>query len=144
MLTYTAFTGAAATRRFRVIATEELLVGNRIWPLRLVEICALTGVSDRTLRICCREHLGMGPIRYMWLRRMHLARRALTRADRTTATVTQVATRFGFGELGRFSVEYRALFGESPSASLRQPLPMLGSQDHALALRQISDGGSVS
>jgi hypothetical protein len=27
---------------------------------------------------------------------------------------------FGFCELGRFSVEYRALFGESPSTSLQR------------------------
>jgi AraC-like DNA-binding protein len=52
---------------------------------------------------------------------MHLARRALIRADPATATVTGVATEYGFWELGRFSVQYRALFGESPSASLRHP-----------------------
>ena len=35
--------------------------------------------------------------------------------------VTRVATDHGFWELGRFSVAYRALFGESPSKSLRRP-----------------------
>ena len=63
----------------------------------------------------------MGPIRYLSLRRMHLARRALLRADPSTATVTRVATDHGFWELGRFSVAYRGLFGESPSESLRRP-----------------------
>ena len=64
----------------------------------------------------------MGPVRYLWLRRMHLARRSLLRADAGTVNVTTVATEYGFWELGRFSVEYRALFGESPSAALRRPL----------------------
>ena len=63
----------------------------------------------------------MGPIRYLWLRRMHLARRALRMAEPTTTTVTRIATGYGFWELGRFSVSYRALFGETPSASLRRP-----------------------
>jgi AraC-like DNA-binding protein len=116
------FTDGAATRHSRVISRfEELLEANRDWPLHLAEICGATGVSDRTLRICCHEHLGMGPLRYMWLRRMHLARRALVSADRATATVTEIATYFGFCELGRFSAEYRGLFGELPSASLRRP-----------------------
>jgi AraC-like DNA-binding protein len=63
----------------------------------------------------------MGPIRYLSLRRMHLVRRALLRADPSTATVTRLATDHGFWELGRFSVAYRALFDESPSESLRRP-----------------------
>jgi AraC-like DNA-binding protein len=33
-------------------------------------------------------------------------------------TVTEIATGFGFLELGRFSVEYRKAFGESPSQTL--------------------------
>jgi AraC-like DNA-binding protein len=119
--TLATFADGAATRHSRVIARfEELLEANRDWPLHLAEICTATGVSDRTLRICCHEHLGMGPIRYMWLRRMHLVRRALVSADRATATVTEIATYFGFCELGRFSAEYRGLFGELPSASLRR------------------------
>jgi AraC-like DNA-binding protein len=100
---------------------EEFLEANPNTPLYLTEICAAIGVAERTLRAACEEHLGMGPIRYLSLRRMHLVRRALLRADPSTATVTRLATDHGFWELGRFSVTYRTLFGESPSESLRRP-----------------------
>ena len=63
----------------------------------------------------------MGPIRYLWLRRMHQAHRALIQTAPGTATVTKIATDNGFWELGRFAVEYGALFGEAPSATLRRP-----------------------
>jgi AraC-like DNA-binding protein len=99
---------------------EEFLASNCDQPVYLSEICAATGVSESTLRRCCQEHLGMSPVRYLWLRRMSLARAALIRADPATANVTGIATDHGFCELGRFSVEYRALFGESPSATLRR------------------------
>jgi AraC-like DNA-binding protein len=90
--------------------------------LYLPEICKAIRVPERTLRLCCQEHLGMGPKRYLMLRRMHLARRAMRRATLGETTVTEVATRYGFWQLGRFAVEYRALFGEPPSATLhRQP-----------------------
>jgi AraC-like DNA-binding protein len=109
-------------RHLAIVALfEEMLAANHDQPLYLAEICAAIGVSERTFRFICQEHLGMGPIRYLTLRRMHLAQQALILADPTKSTVTQIATEFGFWELGRFSVEYRALFGEAPSASLRRP-----------------------
>jgi AraC-like DNA-binding protein len=100
---------------------EQALAANSGEPLYLAEICAVVGASERVLRLSCEEHLGMGPIRYLWLRRMHLARRALLRSDPANTTVTQIATDHGFWELGRFSVAYTSLFGESPSATLRKP-----------------------
>lgn len=112
--------GSRSNRRHgaTVSRLEDLLAANSGRPLHLAEICATIGVSERTLRLCCQEHLGMGPIQYLWLRRMNLAHAALVGAPPGTATVTDVATRFGFWELGRFSVAYRTLFGESPSQTL--------------------------
>jgi AraC-like DNA-binding protein len=106
----------AVMRRF-----EQLAEAHQAEPLYLPETCAALGVTHRTLRLHCQEHLGMGPHRYLWLRRMHLARRALALADGTTRTVTEIANDHGFGELGRFAVSYRQLFGESPSVTLRRP-----------------------
>jgi AraC-like DNA-binding protein len=102
-------------RRFRRVVEE-----NPEEPLYIPEICKAIRVSSRTLQACCQEHLGMGPKHYLLLRRLHLARRALREAAPDSATVTDMATRFGFWQLGRFAVEYQSLFGESPSATLRR------------------------
>jgi AraC-like DNA-binding protein len=88
--------------------------------LSLSELCATLGISGRTLRACCQQHLGMGPDRYLRLRRLNLARRALLRAVPTGSTVKEIFSRFGFQEPGRFAVVYRTLFGESPSVTLRR------------------------
>ena len=103
-----------------MVRFEQLLEANQGKSLYVAEICAAIGVSDRTLRAHCQEHLGMSPHRYLWLRRMHLARRKLALADPATTTVTVIANDLGFGELGRFAVLYRKLFGEAPSATLRR------------------------
>jgi transcriptional regulator GlxA family with amidase domain len=100
---------------------EEFLEANRDRPLYLTEICAAIGVAERTLRAACQEHMGMGPIRFLTLRRMHLVRQALLRADPSRDTVTRIVTDHGFWELGRFSVAYRGLFAETPSETLRRP-----------------------
>ena len=100
---------------------EGLLTANPDRPLYLAEICTTIGISERTLRLCCQQHLGMGPIQYLWLRRMNLAHGALVRGSATLTTVTDVATAYGFWELGRFAVAHRTLFGEPPSATLSRP-----------------------
>jgi AraC-like DNA-binding protein len=104
-----------------IVRLEQFLEANPDRPIYLTEICGVIGTAERTLRAACEEHLGMGPIRYLTLRRMHLVRRALLRADPSKSTVTRIATDHGFWELGRLSVAYRRLFGESPSETLRHP-----------------------
>jgi AraC-like DNA-binding protein len=99
---------------------EQFLGENRDLPLYMTDICAAIGVSERTLRLHCAERIGVSPHRYLWLRRMHQVQRALTIADPADVTVTEVAMNHGFWELGRFSVAYRRLFGQSPSATLKQ------------------------
>lgn len=113
---------AGCLRRDRVVARfEEYLEENQGRSLHLAEICGAIGTAERTLRGACEEHLGMGPIRFLTLRRMHLARRALLRSDPADTSVTRIATEHGFWELGHFAVAYRELFGETPSTSLRLP-----------------------
>jgi methylphosphotriester-DNA--protein-cysteine methyltransferase len=108
-------------RRHGAVMTrfEEFLEAHPDQPLYLTEICSAIGVAERTLRIICEERWGVGPIRFLTLRRMNLVRWSLLRADPSKETVT--VTDHGFWELGRFSVTYRTLFGESPSETLRRP-----------------------
>ena len=103
-------------RRFRRVLEEH---PDR--PIYVPEICSAIGVPDRTLRLCCQEHLAMSPKQYLMRRRMNLVRKALLAAV-TETTVTEIATRFGFWHLGRFSAGYQAVFGELPSTTLARRL----------------------
>lgn len=114
---------AAAQRRHSLImrrfhrAVEE----NAEEPIYMPELCSLIGVPERTLRVCCQEQLGMSPKHYLILRRMHLARRVLRDGPPGMTSVTEVATRYGFWQFGRFAGAYKSLFGEAPSTTLRRP-----------------------
>ena len=107
---------ATIMRRFHTVIEERLSE-----PLYLPELCKEIGTSERTLRACCEEHLGMGPKRYLLLRRMNMVQRALRRGTAAQTTVTDTATRYGFWQFGRFASEYKLLFGELPSATLARP-----------------------
>ena len=86
----------------------------------LPELCKEVGASERTLRACCHKHLGMGPKRYLRVLRMNMFRKALQESTTATATVTEIATSYGFWQFGRLAAEYKALFGEAPSATLQR------------------------
>ncbi len=82
-------------------------------------LCAMTGASYATLERGYREIYGMAPQAHIKALRLSRARKQLRQPDATT-TVTEVAVRWGFFELGRFSVQYRQRFGETPSDTLRK------------------------
>jgi transcriptional regulator GlxA family with amidase domain len=87
-------------------------------PLHISVLCRALAVSERTLRKAFHKIHGVPPCRHLRISRLSQARRALLSADGNLVTVTEIATCFGFVELGRFSVEYRKMFGESPSQTL--------------------------
>jgi transcriptional regulator GlxA family with amidase domain len=89
-------------------------------PLHISALCRALAVSERTLRKAFHKIHGVPPCRHLRMLRLSRARRALLTADCKQATVTEIATYFGFVELGRFSVEYRKIFGESPSQTLHR------------------------
>ncbi|HTI80552.1 MAG TPA: helix-turn-helix domain-containing protein [Acetobacteraceae bacterium] len=114
----------AAVRSHQTIMRRfhRILEANAGEPLYVPDVCVAIGVSERTLRSCCQEHLDMGPKQFLLLRRIHLAHRALIASDSVETTVTDIATQFGFWQFGRFASAYRVIFGEPPSATLRRPM----------------------
>ena len=107
-------------RHAKIMARFENVLASSEGALRSVpEIAAVIGVSERTLRKCCEEFLGMSPGQYARLRRLNLVRTALRRADPATTSVAAIARQYGISELGRFAVAYRTMFGETPSTTLR-------------------------
>jgi transcriptional regulator GlxA family with amidase domain len=103
-----------------VLRFEDVLADHPNRQLHVPELCALIGVTERTLPSCCAGFLGISPSRYMLLRRLKAVRIALRDADPATASVAEIAGGCGFTELERFAGVYRTAFGEAPSTTLRR------------------------
>jgi AraC-like DNA-binding protein len=103
---------------------ENLLQARGGPACRVDKLPAALGVSDRHLRKCCADDLGMSPASYIQLRALHRVHDILRWGEPEAIRVSQVARLNGFRALGAFAARYRALFGELPSATLRRPLPM--------------------
>lgn len=110
-----ALPNTAPTRRRVARAAEEVLRSRLDDPPSLTNLCELIGASERTLHHAFQESFGMTPKNYLRALQLNAAHRRLRRGQ---ATVTEVAADLGLFHFGRFSTEYRAMFGETPSATL--------------------------
>ena len=110
--------GVSYGARLRVArAAEEVLRARLDDPPSLTELCHILKVPERTLHAAFHEGFGMAPKAYLRALRLSAAHRRLARC---AGSVTEVATDLGFFHFGRFSGEYRGMFGECPSETLRR------------------------
>jgi AraC-like DNA-binding protein len=107
-----------ASRQAVVERAEAFVQAHLDQPVRLAGLCPLLGVSERTLRNAFYGVRGAGPKRSLLAARLHGVRLALSAEHSAPITVTQIATRHGFSDLGRFAAAYRHAFGETPSETL--------------------------
>jgi AraC-like DNA-binding protein len=113
----TAPTPAPSPRSVRRVV--DYIHANAHQPITLEDLVTVSGVAGRTLFKHFHAFKGMGPMAYLRRIRMERVRDALVMAG-PGDTVTGIALRWNFHELGRFAGAYRRIFGESPSATLRR------------------------
>jgi AraC family transcriptional regulator, ethanolamine operon transcriptional activator len=110
--------GRPATRTDPLRRAEEYLTAHLAEPVTVSELSRAVGVPVRTLHSGFRRSLGLPPKTYGRVLRLNAARVDLRKAG-PGVTVSQVAIRWGFFHLGNFAADYRRMFGESPSETLR-------------------------
>lgn len=91
--------------------------------IRIGDICRATGVSERTLQYAFQAEYGLTPIQFVCVKRLTYARRELLRARPSIGAVARIARDSGYGHGGQFASDYRGLFGERPSETLRRVRP---------------------
>ena len=109
----------ARSHRAILARFEDRLCAKRVQ--HASEISTALDIPERTMLACCNSHLGMGPGRYLRLRRMQAVHRVLQGTDPRVTSLSDVAMGHGIRDLGRFAQAYHALYGEFPSDTLRGP-----------------------
>lgn len=96
----------------------ELMMGHADEPMSILEVCSHVGASRRKLNYCFQDVLGTTPIKYLRTLRLNSVRRSLRQACPGT-TVQDVASHWGFWHLSQFAQDYKKLFGELPSTTIK-------------------------
>jgi AraC family ethanolamine operon transcriptional activator len=115
----------ASSRRRALDRAIAFLRDADLASVRVGDLCRATAVTQRTLEYGFQEGLGLSPLRFLRLLRLHAARRELAAAEAGSTTIADIADRLGLLHHSRFATEYADLFGEMPSETLaRKPLPV--------------------
>jgi len=105
--------------RARIVRlAREHIRENLAKPIHMRDLAVAAGTSVRTLHRSFVEVLEETPHGFVRRLRLHRIRRELVSGSEISGTVASVAGRWSPGrDLGRLSGHYRALFGETPSAT---------------------------
>jgi AraC-like DNA-binding protein len=113
--------GGAMERHADVINRFDLLLETDFDRQPTIKgISAAIGVSERTLITHCKRFFGMGPLDYMQLRGLNLARASFRRNDPAPINVADTSWRYGFSDARLFTIKYQRIFGETPTATLQR------------------------
>lgn len=122
--------------RYQLIKqAEEMMIENLNYPWTIQDLCEKLYVSQRTLRYAFQECLGMSPMTYLKTQRLQQVQRQLKASRPNQTTVTDIAVQFGFWHMGQFAQDYRKMFGECPSETLRY--------GHQHSQRNLEEGDSM-
>ncbi|GLQ74039.1 AraC family transcriptional regulator [Vibrio penaeicida] len=97
---------------------QEYMEAHAHEPISVELLAQVCGISIRSLYSGFKDFVGTTPMQYLRNLRLDHVRNDLLTSEATS--VTSVAMRWGFSHMGRFSAEYKARFGESPSQTFRK------------------------
>ena len=106
------------TRDIALKRVEDYLEAFPNLPHTVRDICRVASVSERTMEYAFRERFGISPKSYLLAKRLNGVRRELKNGDPVSATITNLATQWGFWHMGQFAKDYRKFFGELPSETI--------------------------
>jgi AraC family ethanolamine operon transcriptional activator len=114
--------GRIGSRQQRLWRAQAYLLADLDRPFRLSELATATHCSERYLQITFAQAYGVGPMEWFRAVRLKAVHRELRERGSGDTRIAEVAMRWGFTDLGRFSTAYRQLFGETPSQTLKRAL----------------------
>lgn len=119
----------SASASFIVAQCHRMVAGSGDSPPSVEELCLRLRTSRRTLQNSFRQVADATPVHYLRCVRLNAVRRQLMSTRAVDLNIAQAAADRGFNHLSHFAQQYKALFGELPSQTLRGELAILRKQD---------------
>jgi len=111
---------ALSCRPRHIKRAEEYIRSNYQEQIHIGLLAKEIGITPRSLQMGFSQYLNTSPTTYIKNMRLKKAREHLTGPDAGEISITEIADLCGFNHLSNFAKYYKALFGETPSQTLRK------------------------
>lgn len=99
---------------------KSVLLKSLVENITIESLVKQFGVSYKTLQNSFKSLFGMTPKHFLTLLKLNHAHEDLEFSELGTTTISEIANKWGFSHLGRFSQKYKELFGVLPSETLHK------------------------
>ena len=106
---------------FHVKRAEEFMHDNISSKITIADLCHAAEISDRTLHAAFKRFRNISPLNYLQNIRLEKVHHELC-GNLTAASITDIASKWGFTHMGRFASAYKKRYGETPSSTRRSHL----------------------
>jgi AraC family ethanolamine operon transcriptional activator len=108
---------ATSKRRMDAMRKAKEFMEESKGDISIEDVCRVSGVSWRTLDYSFKEHIGLGPKKYLDAFRLNRAHQELYQSS-ARVKISDVANNWGYWHIGRFAGNYKRFFGELPSETV--------------------------
>jgi AraC family ethanolamine operon transcriptional activator len=109
------------SNRLRVFQrARDFIFSNPALDFRMDNLCEYTASCERTLQYAIKYYTGLTPTEYVKAHKLNLVRDELLSCDPLDTKISEIALRYGFLHASQFSHDYKQIFQELPSDTLKK------------------------
>lgn len=118
---FTHFVFSSATKKRKKFNTQSIrdLLHSKIEQyIDIPDILKELNISESQLHYLFKKEYGITPKKYLQYLRLNAIKKELLLADPHSVNIAEIAQKYNFFHMSHFSLEYKKLFGQTPSKTL--------------------------
>jgi len=106
-------------KKFQTKIVRDILDENITNDIDISTLTSELNIKSSQLHNAFKKEYGVSPKKYLQTLRYNAIRKVLLLSDPNSVTIAEVASKYKISHMSHFSVQYKNIFGETPSQTLR-------------------------
>ena len=106
-------------KKFQIGRVRDMLHENIDKPISISTIINKLNICESQLHHAFKKEYSVTPKQYLRSLRFNAVKKKLLSSNPNSITIANIVKKYNFSQMGHFSAEYKKIFGETPSQTLR-------------------------